>query len=238
MEKIESNKNDVASQVRINHSRELEVVDTALDQILQGLDAFAHAKQRPGTRLEDAQVFLVVRSFNSLRVARQALECGYYQQVLTLARMAMEDQLVVEDAESNEPTLDALLEGNGSISRGDLTYGKMAERISPGSGQVTWNKLYGEVLSETAAHPRRMSLLTLPTEQGTLRPGGHYREILVKGSLLFLLHQLMEVFFTVNRLTANVGIRWYKDAKPTLHGMLALYREIAEQLGLLIGDDN
>ena len=115
MEKIESNESDVVSQIRINHSREFEVVDAALDQILQGLDAFAHAKQRPDTRLEDAQVFLVIRSFNSLRVARQTLERGYYQQVLTLARMAMEDQIIAEDAESHAPTLDALLEGEGSI---------------------------------------------------------------------------------------------------------------------------
>ena len=41
MRVIELNENDVASQIRMNHDRELEVVDAALDQILQGLDAFA-----------------------------------------------------------------------------------------------------------------------------------------------------------------------------------------------------
>ena len=88
------NENDVASQIRMNHGRELEVVDAALDQILQGLDAFAYVKQRPDSRLEDAQMFLAVRSFNSLHIARQLLERGYYQQASALVRMAMEDQLV------------------------------------------------------------------------------------------------------------------------------------------------
>ena len=52
MRVIGLNENDVASQIRMNHGRELEVVDAALDQILQGLDAFAYVKQRPDSRLE------------------------------------------------------------------------------------------------------------------------------------------------------------------------------------------
>ena len=236
MQKIESNEDDVASQIRINHSGELEVIDAALDQILQGLDAFAYEKQRPRTQLEDAQVFLVIRSFNSLRVARQVLERGYYQQACALARMAMEDQLVVGDAESHPQTLDALLDAKGSFRPRALRFGRMAKRIAPEYSEGVWNKYYN-YLSERAAHPRHKSLMTLPTAHGTLRPGGHYREVFVRESLFFLLHQLMEVFFTINRLTANVGIPWYKDATLSLHDMLALYREIAERLELLVGGD-
>ena len=158
MRVIELNENDVASQIRMNHGRELEVVDAALDQILQGLDAFAYVKQRPDSRLEDAQMFLAVRSFNSLHVARQLLEHGYYQQASALVRMAMEDQLVAEDAETHPPTLDVLLDDKGSISSGDLTYGKMAERISP-EAKKAWDEKYGD-LSERAAHPRHLSLKT------------------------------------------------------------------------------
>ena len=155
MRVIELNENDVASQIRMNHGRELEVVDAALDQILQGLDAFAYVKQRPDSRLEDAQMFLAVRSFNSLHIARQLLERGYYQQASALVRMAMEDQLVAEDAETHPPTLDALLDDKGSISSGDLTYSKMAERISR-EAKKAWDEKYGD-LSERAAHPRRLS---------------------------------------------------------------------------------
>ena len=198
---IELNENDVASQIRMNHGRELEVVDVALGQILQGLDAFAYVKQRPDSRLEDAQMFLAVRSFNSLHIARQLLERGYYQQALALVRMAMEDQLVAEDAETHPPTLDALLDGKGSIGSGDLTYGKMAERISP-EAQKAWDEKYGD-LSERAAHPPRLSLLALTTVQRTVRPGGHYDKVQVKVTFLYLLEQLGQVLRTVGLLTAE-----------------------------------
>jgi hypothetical protein len=231
MRVIELNENDVASQIRMNHGRELEVVDAALDQILQGLDAFAYVKQRPDSRLEDsrlenAQMFLAVRSFNSLHIARQLLEHGYYQQASALVRMAMEDQLVAEDAETHPPTLDALLDDKGSISSGDLTYGKMAERISP-EAKKAWDEKYGD-LSERAAHPRRLSLLALTTVRRTVRPGGHYDAVQVKVTFLYLLEQLGQVLRTVGLLTANVESPWIEGARPALRDMTALYREIAE----------
>ena len=226
MSVIELNENDVATQIRMNHSRELEVVDAALDQILQGLDAFAYVKQRPDSRLKDAQMFLAVRSFNSLHIARQLLERGYYQQSSTLIRMAMEDQLVAEDAETHPPTLDALLDVKGTISSGDLTYSKMAERISP-EAKKAWDDRYGD-LSARAAHPRRSSLLTLTTVRRTVRPGGHYDEIQVKVTFLYLLEQLGQVLRTVGLLTANVGSPWVEGARPALRDMTTLYREIVD----------
>ena len=226
MRKIESNETDVASQIRMNHGRELEIVDTALDQILQGLDDFAYARQRPDSRLEDGQMFLAVRSFNSLHIARQLLERGYYQQASALVRMAMEDQLVAEDAESHPATLDALLDGKGSFGRGSLTYGEMVSRISP-EAKRAWDEKYGD-LSERAAHPRRRSLLSLTTVRRTVRPGGHYDEIQVKATLLYILEQLGQVLRTVGLLTANVESPWVQRARPALRDMTALYREVVE----------
>ena len=226
MRVIELSENDVASQIRMKHGRELEVVNAALDQILQGLDAFAYVKQRADSRLEDAQIFLAVRSFNSLHTARQLLERGYYQQASALVRMVMEDQLVAEDAETHPPTLDALLDGKGSISSGDLIYGKMAERISL-EFKKAWDEKYGD-LSERAAHPRRQSLLALGTVRRTLRPGGHYDEVQVKVTCLYLLEQLGQVLRTVGLLTENAGSHWAEGARPTLRDMTALYREIVK----------
>ena len=223
---IELNENDVAIQIRVNHGHDLEVVNVALDQILQGLDAFAYVKQRPDSRLEDAQMFLAVRSFNSLHTARQLLERGYYQQASTLIRMAMEDQLVVEDAETHPPTLDALLDDKGSISSGDLTYGKMAERISPEAKKV-WDEKYGG-LSARAAHPRRLSMLSLTTVRRTVRPGGHYDEAQVKLTFLYLLEQLGNVLRTVGLLTVNAGSPWVEGARPALRDMTTLFLEIVE----------
>ena len=226
MRVIELNESDVSTQIRMNHDRELKVVDAALDQILQGLDEFAYRKQRPDSRLEDAQMFLAVRSFNSLHMAKQLLERGYYQQASALVRMAVEDQLVAEDAETHPPTLDALLDGKGSISSGDLTYGKMAERISSETKRA-WDDRYGD-LSERAAHPRRRSLLALTTVRRTVRPGGHYDEVQVKITFLHLLEQLGQVLRTVGLLTANVESPWVEGARPALRDMTTLYREILE----------
>ena len=226
MRVIALNEIDVATQIRMTHGRELEVVDAALGQILQGLDAFAYVKQRPDSRLENAQMFLAVRSFNSLHTARQLLERGYYQQASTLVRMAMEDQLVAEDAETHPPTLDALLDAKGSISSGDLSYGKMAERISP-EAKKAWDEKYGD-LSARAAHPRRLSLLMLTTVRRTVRPGAHYDEVQVKVTILYLLEQLGQVLRTVGLLTANVGSPWVEGARPALRDMTTLYREIVE----------
>ena len=226
MRVIELNEIDVATQIRMTHGRELEVVDAALGQILQGLDAFAYVKQRPDSRLENAQMFLAVRSFNSLHTARQLLERGYYQQASTLVRMAMEDQLVAEDAETHPPTLDALLDAKGSISSGDLSYGKMAERISP-EAKKAWDEKYGD-LSARAAHPRRLSLLMLTTVRRTVHPGAHYDEVQVKVIILYLLEQLGQVLRTVGLLTANVGSPWVEGARPALRDMTTLYREIVE----------
>ncbi len=226
MRVIDSNENEVASQIRRNHGRELEVVDVALNQILQGLDAFAYSKQRPDSRLEDAQMFLTVRSFNSLHTARQLLERGYYQQASTLVRMAMEDQLVAEDAETHPPTLDALLDARGDFREGGLRFGAMAERISPETKRA-WKEKYGD-LSERAAHPRRLSLLTLATVQRTVRPGGHYDEFQVKVTILYLLEQLGQVLRTVGLLTGNVEGSWVEGARPALRTMTDLYREIVE----------
>ena len=173
-------------------------------------------------------MFLAVRSFNSLHIARQLLERGYYQQASALVRMAMEDQLVSEDAETHPPTLDALLDDKGSISSGDLTYGKMAERISP-EAKKAWDEKYGD-LSERAAHPRRLSLLALTTVRRTVRPGGHYDEVQVKVTFLYLLEQLGQVLRTVGLLIANVGCPWVEGARPALRDMTVLYREIIAQL--------
>ena len=60
--------------------------------------------------------------------AKRVLEFGYYQQALTLIRMAMEDQLVAEDAEGNPPTLAALMRDEGNPS--GLEVAQLAKAIS------------------------------------------------------------------------------------------------------------
>ena len=229
IKRIEEIEDVVATTIRTNHARELDVVDATLDQILLGLNDFGSRKERPDNRLESARLFLAVRSFNSLRTARQTLERGYYQQALTLVRMAMEDQLVAEDAENHPPTLTALLDGEGKIGRRDLALGKMAERLSPKAREV-WDDNYG-TLSKRAAHPRLESMQGLVINldgEVTLRPGSHYDEVEVRIVLYCLLRELFHVMTTIDKLTTQIQSDWHTQAMPTFEEVNALWIEIDE----------
>ena len=239
---IEKIEDMVASTIMTVHAHELEIVDAALDQIFRGFDDFRSRKSKPTNRLESARLFLVTRSFNSLRVARQTLERGYYQQALTLVRMAMEDQLIAEDAESHPSTLDALLDGKGKLGRGDLALGQMAKRWSP-DAKVVWDQNYG-ILSERAAHPRLESMKGLtavgPDGQVTLRPGCHYDEVEVKIVLFYLLRELVLVMTTIAVVTDQVEIDWVTGAMPAFKEVDSLWKQIdkwaGEQLGVPVSD--
>ena len=225
---IERIEDEVASTILANHARELAVVDDALNQIIIGFNDFSSRKGKPDNPLESARIFLAIRSFNSLRTARQTLERGYYQQAMTLVRMAMEDQLVAEDAETHTPTLDALLDGKGKISRGNLALTKMAERISP-KAKEAWDSDY-RFASEYAAHPRERSLRGListgPEGQINLQAGSHYDEVEVNAVLYYLLRELVLVMNTTAKLTAGAGSDWADRSTRLLRDVTCLCRQI------------
>ena len=179
--------NEVAAEVRTSHSRELQVVDAALEQVLLGIDSLGSKGHRTSSDLETAQVLLAIRSFNSLRIAAQTMERGYYQQAFALVRMAMEDRLVAVDAESNPATLNALMYDEGKLGKGDLHLGKMAERISSKTKDV-WDSDYGWA-SASATHPRQKSMLGLtmvgPDGGRILRPGVYYDNVQVANVLYY-----------------------------------------------------
>ena len=219
--------------IRENHARELAVVDDALNQIISGLNDFGSLKAKSNSRLGSARLFLATRSFNSLRIARLTLECGYYQQAMTLVRMVMEDQLIANDAEIHPPTLDALLDNNGKIGSGDLSLTKMAERISP-KAREEWDANYGHA-SKYAAHPRQLSLygLTSTDSNGhrTLRLGGRYDEVEVNNVLYHLTLQLVEVGITTEKLTLTVGSSWAGSALPVFKELISICQQIDERAG-------
>ena len=219
---------EVAAVIIKRHARELSAVEATLDQILRGLSDFGSQKQRPDNRLESARLFLATRSFNSLRTAAQALERGYYQQAMALVRMAKEDQMVALDLENHPPTLAALLNGDGRLGLGELTFGKMAQRVSAKTKDV-WDDDYG-MLSHYGAHPRRGSMEELveigADGQIVLRPGSHYEEMWVDIVLYYTLRELVQVFATVGKLTASAGINWAMGAMSTLDEVDTLWRQI------------
>ena len=213
---------ETAAIIRERHAREFSAVEAALEDILRGLSDFGSQKLNPDDRLESARLFLATRSFNSLRTAVQVLERGYYQQAMALVRMAKEDQMIALDSESNPAALSALLDDDGELGRGDLSLGKMAERVSAKTKEA-WNDNYG-MLSRYGAHPRRGSIEKLveigPNGKIVLRPGSHYDETWVSVVLYYPLRELVQVFATVAKVTAFAGIDWVTSAVPTLNELV------------------
>lgn len=211
LQEIEQIESRTASATRETHAREFEILYAALEQILVGWSDLASLDQRPKARLQIAWGLLTARTFNSIRTALQVLELGYSQQAMALVRMAMEDQLVAEDIERHPPTLAALLDGGGQLGKGELTFGRMAERLSP-KAKAAWDASYG-MLSEHGAHPRLKSMLglvapSLSGDQRGLRPGGDYDSLSVNAVLLYAAQGLIEAMATLVKLTGQVGIDW------------------------------
>ena len=229
---------EAAASIRTHYSQELNVVDAALDQILGGLDDFGSIKGKPDSRLESTRLFLATRSFNSLWTARQVLERGYFQQAMTVIRMAMEDQLIADDIESYPPTLNALLDGNESIG----SFASMADRLGS-LGRKVWNDRYGMV-SEYAAHTRTMSLRSLNSigsdGQPLLRPGGNYDEVYAGAALFLLSQEIVKVMKTVAQLTTPLRSDWVNRAMPVFQANDSLWKELDEKVAaqLEVRDDS
>ena len=225
--------NKVALIIRAEHARELNAVHPALDDVLRGLFAFDSERRKPTNDLESARLFLATRSFNSLYSAVRMLESGYFQQSLSLVRMAKEDQLVAWDVGHNPPTLDALLHDLGRIGSGDLTFDKMAERISP-EAKKAWKDNYG-FLSEYGVHTRLKGLRSLvtigPDGRPFLPPGGRYDKVWVNAVLYHILSQLVQVITTVAQLTASAEIDWIEGAMPMLNEVKSLASQLHEWAG-------
>ena len=228
--RADNTEDKVANTIRKKYSPQLAVVDAAINQILRGIDDVALLTHPPYQQLDAARIFLITRSSFSLRLARQTLERGYYEQTLALIRMVMEDQLVANDAEGHPATLQALMEDEGMLGKGQLSLGKMAERVSPGARGV-WADDYGTV-SAFGAHPRPQSIraLTEVTTDGRLilSPHSFYDEIHVSIVLYYLLREVEQVMATTAKLTFSVGSEWLLEAQPISKEVNSLWRRIDE----------
>lgn len=193
------------STIQEKHEDDLVLAEEALELILRGWTEFASQKQRPDNPLESARLFLVTRSFNSLRMALPTLEQGYYQQAMALTRMAMEDQLITHDIEIHAPTLDTLLSGKGSL-RAKF----MAKRLSP-KAKAAWDSDYS-TLSRYATHPEFTSLQWLNSVGSdglpNLLPGSSYDREKFLIALYYLLGELVKVMETMAKASYSAGIDW------------------------------
>ena len=236
---IEESEEEVATAIRATYAPELQAANAALEEIIRGFQDFATRKQRPDNRLERARLFLATRSFNSLRMAVQTVETGYYQQAFTLVRMAMESGLVANDSEGYPPTLAALLDDKSEsrIGRGDLKFSMMAERLSCKTKEV-WDWDYGWA-SRSAAHPSSDSMMGLTTTglDGQLmpRPGGYYDEVEIANVLYHLLRELIQLMAQIAKVTATAGIDdWCKRALPVFEEVESAWMRLDKEAGDLM----
>ena len=218
-----------AFATRARHAREFKILHDALEQLVSGWSDLSALPKRPKARLQVARGLLIVRTFNSVRTALQVLELGYCQQAMALVRMAVEDQLVADDIEHHPPTLAALLDGDGQLGKGELTFGRMAERLSP-KAKAAWDARYG-MLSEHGAHPRLKSMLGLvatnpSASQRGMRPGSHYDALSVRAVLLYAAQTLVQAMATFVKLADEVGLDWAATAMPAFKAVDSLWKEL------------
>ena len=232
LQEIERIENEVASVLRKRHSRELDAIDVALNQIRAGFKEFRARKVILDQRLEAARLILVVRSFNSLLCAKRTLERGYTEQALALTRMAMEDQLVAADIEVEPATLDALLLGKGEIGKDNLTFANMAARL-PNEEIDLWKNDY-KIASRYGTHPGHNSsqwLISPPQDgQKFLGMGSFfYSEEDVNTVLYFILFQLVKVMWTLRKVTDSVGSPWGTHSRPEFEEVFYLWEQNLER---------
>ena len=218
---------ELAVQIGERHYMKFAVVESALGDILQGLNMLGDVgfEVRVGSP-EDAKLRLVARSFNSIHVALWAAKRGYFQQASALVRMVYEDQLIAGDIDGHPETLEALFDEQ-KMFRGDLSFPSMAGRFSD-KARETWDKNYGD-LSRHGAHPRAASMATVIRLEGG-KPiydiGGRYDSLQTLWFFQELLGQLIHMFNRLAEVTTDAGIDWANQATATLQLVVSLYKAI------------
>ena len=212
LEQIEAEVRNVTAE---QHQEEAGLVDDLLTCCLRGFTRLRSFTLADDNRLQFAHLLLATRSFSSVRCSYTLLQQGYYTQALTLIRSAMEDNLTALDCEKFEATVAALLNGQGELGKGKLTYTEMAKRQGSGFYQA-WSSNYG-VVSEYAAHARRNSLKILvdPTT-GDLQLGGRYNKDLFVGACDALLAAASGTADLVARVLGEDAVPWQKETYPKL----------------------
>lgn len=221
----------VAIKTRSEHEACFLTVETALDQVIQGLNEFGEIRNTPRNDLESGRLFLAVRTFRTLRIAMSVLERAYYQQAAGLVRMSMEDMLIAEDIEVHPPTLQALLHGDATkktrLGRGKLSYGAMAGRISPKAAKA-WKAEY-DAVSVYATHPRMEALATIVTRDTSGVPhlalNSQYDMEQLAVILELIAKQGMNLMKTVMQLLPEGESDWGIRAYPCFEALQALIDE-------------
>ena len=190
---LEELETKVRGETRQRHGPVLECLEALLNCYLEGFRELDHFTSTEGNEREQVWVFLVTKSFNSMRWAFHLLQHGYYTQALTLIRTVWEDWLVCEDCVNRPDTVIATLGKGGRVP----SFKKMADRMeeplrSDWIGESQGDEGTYGVLS-TFAHPRARAIHVIRNpESGVIRLGPNYDE---------------RLFLYTSHVLINAGIR-------------------------------
>ena len=220
---IDWSENETMSEIDVLYSKEMGIVDVALEQVFNGLYRMA-----PGelSKVNYAQLLLAIRAFHSLRAAALVLKRGYYSQSMGLIRMAMESHLVALDVKNNSKTLDALLDGHTDNWKGSLSFTAMANRL-PGSVGENWRKRY-ELLSRHA-HPRNPSLNILIHDDQITLHSSYIKDDdsnTLRASSYSILGELTRLIGLVETIAGESGLAHSENAFAILSDIRAVRQSI------------
>ena len=170
---LDEEESRVMKRTSSKYKRELNLIVDLLDAYVGAFGLIGSLPEDNDLRL--AWLLLVTRSFNSMRCAYDLLRRGYYSQALSLLRSVDEDWLICKDCEKHQPTVDALLHEKGELGKGDLTYGKMAEREGI---KQEWDQGYGHLSKFAHGRPLALDVLIDPGSH-EVRLGAHYDRVLL-----------------------------------------------------------
>lgn len=250
LDSLEQKERKVLSEVVRRFEGEMEVAYAALEYVISTYhDAISKLPETP----EDlARLLLLSRSINSFRAALKLWPCGFYQEVLALLRMAMENALIARDLDNPE-TLKALLRGEGKLGRGDLALPKMAQRITseyssefpessePSEFKERWYWSY-QAASVTSVHPRFEGIyeavkLDADKQEMYIYPGIYPGKGRAAYALRSILVGLIELLGIAHEVALRFyGLRselkeWIEGAKTILLGLEKAY-ERADVYGM------
>ncbi len=222
---------ELGQKIRTEHHHWFAAIETALDQVIQGLNEYAEINEKPKGKLESARLFLATRTFINLRLALQLLEKGYCQPAAILIRTAMEEMLIADDIEVYPKTLDVLLDESPTakirLGRDDLSYGAMAGRISTKAAEV-WKDTY-ESVSVYATHPRSTGLKALVSWDSKDVPhlslASSYNREQLAVCIELVATECLSLSKTVMQLLDETGSDWKVRAYPSYGALEELIGE-------------
>jgi len=111
--------------------KEISLIAELLNIYTKGFNLVTSFQRTKDNDVPCAWLYLIARSFHSMRSAILLMLSGYYGSALTLLRTVTEDWLVGKDCEHYQPTLDTLLYEKYRFGdrRLKLRYKDMAERV-------------------------------------------------------------------------------------------------------------